>query len=89
MIDTPLIILAAIWVSFTGYAIWYVTSAKRNVPITFDDAKTLWKIHKKNAKCAGHKWHPILRKSGKISGFERMRLQIHAETTDNIQQAKK
>ncbi len=31
MIDTPLIILAAIWVSLTGYAIWYATSAKRNL----------------------------------------------------------
>jgi hypothetical protein len=41
MIDTPLSLLAAIWVSFTGYAIWYVASAKRNAPITFDDAKTL------------------------------------------------
>ena len=41
MIDTPLILLAAIWVSFTGYAILYVTSAERNAPITFDDAKTL------------------------------------------------
>jgi len=70
MIDMPLILLAAIWASFTGYAVWYVTSAKRNVPITFDDAKTLWKIHKKNTKCPGHKWHPISRRGGKISGFE-------------------
>jgi hypothetical protein len=69
-IDTPLILLAAIWASFTGYAVWYLTSAKRNVPITFDDAKTLWKIHKKNAKCPGHKWRPISRRGGKISGFE-------------------
>ena len=70
MIDTPFIILAAIWVSFTGYAVWYLTSAKRNVPITFDEAKTLWKIHKKTAKCHGHKWRPISRRGGKISGFE-------------------
>lgn len=70
MIDTPLIIIAAIWASFTGYTVWYVTSAKRNVPITFDDAKTLWKIHKKTAKCAGHKWRPISCSGGKISGFE-------------------
>jgi hypothetical protein len=70
MIDMPLILLATIWASFTGYAVWYVTSAKRNVAITFDDAKTLWEIHKKNAKCAGRKWRSISRRGGKISGFE-------------------
>ncbi len=70
MLDTPLILIVAIWASFTGYAVCYLTSAKRNVPITFDDAKTLWKIHKKNAKCHGHKWRPISGRGGKISGFE-------------------
>jgi hypothetical protein len=35
-----------------------------------DDAKTLWHIHNKNARCNGHKWQPISRKGGKISGFE-------------------
>jgi hypothetical protein len=50
--------------------VWYVTSAKRSVPITFDDAKTLWEIHKKNTKCTGRKWRPISRRGGKISGFE-------------------
>ena len=56
--------------SFSCYLVWYVTSAKRNAPITLDDAKTLWKIHKKTTKCTGHKWHPISRRSGKNSGFE-------------------
>jgi len=40
------------------------------VPITFDEVKALWHIHKKNTKCTSHKWRPILRKSEKISGFE-------------------
>ena len=64
------VILPAIWISFTGYLLWYVTSAKRNVPITLDEAKALWKIHKRTAKCTSHKWRPISRRGDKISGFE-------------------
>jgi hypothetical protein len=70
MIDILIIILPTIWVSFAAYLLWYATSAKRNVSITFDDAKTLWQIHKKTANCSGHKWNPISRKGGKISGFQ-------------------
>jgi hypothetical protein len=70
MIDMLIIILPATWVLFASYLVWYVTSAKRNVSITFNEAKALWHIHKKNARCPSHKWRPISRKSGKISGFE-------------------
>lgn len=65
-----IIILSAIWASFTCYLIWYVTVAKHNVPITRDDAKTLWKIHKKTSNCNGHKWRPISLRGDKIAGFE-------------------
>jgi hypothetical protein len=64
------IVLPATWAFFATYLVWFVTSAKRNATITFDDAKALWEIHKTNAKCASHKWRPISRKNGKISGFE-------------------
>ena len=47
MTDMPLILIATIWASFTRYAVWYLTLAKRNVAIMFDDAKTLREIHKK------------------------------------------
>jgi len=70
MIDILLISIPAVWVLFASYLVWYLTSAKRHATITFDDAKALWHIHKKNAKCAGHKWRPVSCKSGKISGFE-------------------
>jgi len=42
-----IIILPAIWASFTCHLLWFVTSAKRNVPITLGDAKTLWKFTRK------------------------------------------
>lgn len=64
------IILPTVWVLFTGYLLWYATSAKSNVSITVNDAKILWKIHKKNTNCAGHKWRLITRRGGKVSGFE-------------------
>ena len=70
MLDMIIIILPVIWASFACYFLWFATSAKRNVPITLDDAKTLWKIHRKTTKCTCHKWRPLSRKSGKISGFE-------------------
>ncbi|HLE74569.1 MAG TPA: hypothetical protein VI864_00795 [Candidatus Bathyarchaeia archaeon] len=63
------IILATAWASFTGYLLWYVTSAKRNVPITVSDAEILWRLHKKSTNCAGHKWRLIKRRN-RISGFE-------------------
>ena len=69
MIDILIIILPTFWISFAAYLAWYVTSAKRNVSITFDDAKALWQIHKKTAQCSSRKWNPISRKGGKISGF--------------------
>ncbi|MBT0158433.1 hypothetical protein G4O51_00430 [Candidatus Bathyarchaeota archaeon A05DMB-2] len=63
------IILPTVWASFAGYLIWYVTSAKRNVTITLEDANTLWKIHKNSSNCTGHHWQPISRRGGKIFGF--------------------
>ena len=64
------IILPTVWTFFMGYLLWYVTSAKRNAAITVNDAKILWKMHKKSTNCAGHKWRLITRRGGKISGFE-------------------
>jgi hypothetical protein len=68
--DILLISIPSFWVAFTCCLVWYLTSAKKHATITFDDAKALWHIHKKNTNCTSHKWKPISRKSGKISGFE-------------------
>ncbi|MCX8154027.1 MAG: hypothetical protein N3E52_06310 [Candidatus Bathyarchaeota archaeon] len=65
-----IIALSATWLSFIGYLLWYVAVAKHNVPITHDEAKTLWRIHKKTTHCNGHKWRPISLRNGKIAGFE-------------------
>ena len=70
MIEPLTIVLPALWVSFICYMVWYATSAKRTEPITIDDAKMLWKIHKKGSSCTGHKWQLLRRRNGKIHGFK-------------------
>ncbi len=58
------------WAFFAGYLIWYITSAKRDAPITVNDAKVLWKLHKQSTNCTGHKWRCVTCKNGKVLGFE-------------------
>jgi hypothetical protein len=64
------IILPAAWAIFTGYLLWYMVVVKRSAPMTSDEAKMLWKIHKKTAHCAGQKWQPIAHKGDKLNGFQ-------------------
>lgn len=45
------------------------TLAKRSAPITVNDAKVIWTMHKKTTHCRGHKWQPIKRQKDKIVGF--------------------
>ena len=63
------IFLPAVWTIFTGYLLYFMVGVKRKCPITTDEAKVLWKIHKKTAHCSGQKWEPIARK-GKLEGFQ-------------------
>ena len=43
--------------------------AKRSIPITPNEAKMMWMMHRKNTSCKCHKWQPIKRKKDKIVGF--------------------
>ncbi len=45
------------------------TLAKRSAPITVNDAKVLWAMHRKTVHCSGHNWQPIKLKKDKIVGF--------------------
>jgi hypothetical protein len=63
------ILMFTVWGCLTTYAIWYFTLAKHYAPITFNEAKILWKIHKQNIRCNARKWRGIKRQ-GKIIGFE-------------------
>jgi hypothetical protein len=57
------------WGCLVGYATWYFTSAKHYAPITHNEARILWKIHKRHIRCNARKWQEIKR-DGKIVGFE-------------------
>lgn len=57
------------WLAFAGYAAWYLTSINKCVPLTFNEANMLWKIHKQSVRCQAEKWHEI-KHGEKIVGFE-------------------
>jgi hypothetical protein len=65
MLNTVLLIICS---SLATCAVIF-TLAKRSAPITANDAKVLWVMHRKTAHCSGHKWQPIKLKKGKIVGF--------------------
>jgi hypothetical protein len=69
MIELPLLV-PVLWVSLASYVIWFVGAAKRHVPLTLEEAKMLWKIHKQDTNCRYRRWQPISRRNGKITGFK-------------------
>ena len=65
-----IIVLPAVGTIFMGCLLWFMIAVKRSEPITVDEAKMLWKIHKKTTHCGGKKWQPITRKGDKLKGFQ-------------------
>lgn len=47
-----------------------LTAAKRTVPITIEDVKVMWTLHKQNSNCKCRKWRPLQHKKGKVIGFQ-------------------
>lgn len=62
-------LMLTLWLCFAGYATWYLASANKYAPLTFNEADILWKIHKQSVRCKATKWHEIKRRD-KIVGFE-------------------
>jgi hypothetical protein len=63
------ILMPTMWTCFTAYAAWYFTSAKQYAPLTLNEARLLWKIHKQSTHCTSRKWNEI-RHNGSIIGFK-------------------
>lgn len=63
------IITSTVWAGFAIYTVWYFAYAKHFAPITYNEARILWKIHKQSANCNGKRWREIKRKNA-IVGFE-------------------
>jgi hypothetical protein len=63
------VMIPAIWLSFGFVIAWFLLSAKRVVPLTQEEAETLWKFHKQKTQCGAKGWQKIVR--GKdVVGFE-------------------
>jgi hypothetical protein len=62
-------LMLASWIGFTAYSIWYLTAAKHYFPITVNEAKILWKIHKQHIGCTAKKWR-IIKRGDNVVGFE-------------------
>jgi hypothetical protein len=63
------ILMPTLWGCFIAYSTWYFTSAKHYAPITLNEAKILWKIHKQSTRCNAEAWREI-RSGDEIIGFE-------------------
>ena len=63
------VLIPAIWLSLGLAIAWFLLSAKRVVPVTKEEAETLWKVHRQQAHCSSKKWKEIV-KSNKVVGFE-------------------
>ncbi|MEM2118922.1 MAG: hypothetical protein QW840_02235 [Candidatus Bathyarchaeia archaeon] len=58
-----------LWTAFVAYTTWFFTSAKHAFPVSSEEARILWKIHRKHNHCNSKRWRKIKFK-GKIVGFE-------------------
>jgi hypothetical protein len=68
---TPIspILMPSMWIGVAAYAIWYFGSAKNYAPLTVEEIRVLWKIHKQDTKCSSGRWEKI-RKGRKVIGFK-------------------
>jgi len=46
-----------------------VAATKRTMPITVEDAKVLWTLHKQNSRCRCKNWSLLKPKKDKVNGF--------------------
>ncbi len=58
-------------VAWSGLAVGAIVfTIRRPVPISANEAKVIWKMHRETAHCRGHKWRLLKRKQDKIVGFQ-------------------
>jgi|YelNatPaOPRAMG01_1025707.scaffolds.fasta_scaffold50834_1 hypothetical protein len=64
------IILPTLYIAFAAYFLWLISSAKHVTPITLEEAKVLWSIHRQKDNCRCRKWVPVTRRNGSVIGFK-------------------
>jgi len=62
-------LMPSMWIALIAYGTWYFTSAKRCAPLTKEEVRVLWKIHKQEAQCNCRKLQEIKRR-GRVVGFK-------------------
>jgi hypothetical protein len=70
LMQIQLLIYLAVWGALATFGLCLLAIAKRKVPISIEEAKVLWKIHKHDTNCSRHKWKPLTERNGKITGFK-------------------
>jgi hypothetical protein len=63
------VLIPAMWLSLGFIIAWFFLSAKRNVPLSHEEAETLWKFHKQKDRCRAENWIEIV-KNKKVVGYE-------------------
>ena len=63
------LLLPVLWASLALYISWFLTSTKRYAPLTKDEVRALWQIHRKSTQCPARHWKKISHKS-KLVGFK-------------------
>ncbi len=64
-----IIVVTAVWTLFACSLFCYVISVRRSEPMSVEEAKIIWKMHKQSSHCPGKKWQPISQKGNRIKGF--------------------
>ena len=63
------VLIPAMWLSLGFVIAWFLLSAKRTVPLSHEEAETLWKFHKQKTQCGANGWLEV-NQGGKVVGFE-------------------
>jgi hypothetical protein len=63
------VLIPGLALCFGFYIAYLLLSARHVVPMTPEEAETLWKFHKQNTGCKAETWHEITKKK-KLIGFE-------------------
>ncbi len=66
----PQIIIAATATVTITSTLLYITTAKRNIPITQKEANILWKLHKQKTNCNYNEMYRLIKSRGEITGFK-------------------
>jgi hypothetical protein len=63
------VLIPAIWLTLGLATAWFLLAAKRVVPLSREEAETLWKFHKQKTGCQAQSWSEIVR-GEKLVGFK-------------------